>query len=123
MVQKEYPDQVRAINAFEAVLLLARGEQKPVADRLTKAIELVKKQPAETPLHEALTANTWQRMWRFGSRRRALARTLAQELVNDQQPPRRVNAEWTRRVVRLRATAVGPTIAQLRTFPLAKVRG
>src|SRR5438132_5973693 len=37
---------------------------------------------------------------------RALARTLAQTIVNDQQAPRRVNAEWTRRVARLRAMAL-----------------
>ena len=121
VAQKEYPDLARAINAFEALLLLARGEQKPVADRLTKAIEFVKTQPAETPLHERYGEYLAAYVAIQHPATRVLARTLAQELVNDQQPPRRVNAEWTRRVARLRAMAlwandranIGPTGANI----------
>jgi hypothetical protein len=105
LAAKENSDQVRPLASFSVLLALARNDNQAVASGLKQAAELVRQQPAGTPLHarypEFLAAYA-----SLGSPpARALAKALAQEIVKDQQQPRTVNAEWSRRTPHLRALA------------------
>src|SRR4029079_14283309 len=103
IARKEYPEQARALNALEALLAIARGDAEVATDRLTKAIDLVKGQPAETPLAERYGEYLAAYAARTLPAVRPVGLKLAQEIVADQRAPRVVSAEWSRRTPRLRA--------------------
>jgi tetratricopeptide (TPR) repeat protein len=105
LAAKEYPDQARPLVSFGVLLALARGDNQAVAAGLQKATEFVKTQPAETPLHERHPEFLATYAALASPNARNLAKTLAQEIVKDQQQPRNIGPEWARRTPHLRALA------------------
>ncbi|HEY2412465.1 MAG TPA: DUF1583 domain-containing protein [Pirellulaceae bacterium] len=102
---KENADLKRSLAAFNILLALARGDDRAATNGLKQALDFVKTQPAWTPFHERHAEYLACYAGLGNPRTRAAAKTLALEIAKDQQPPRAVNAEWSRRAPYLRALA------------------
>jgi Protein of unknown function (DUF1583)/Protein of unknown function (DUF1581) len=105
LAAKEYSDQTRPLTSFNVLLALARGDDQAMAAGLQQATEFVKMQPAETPLHERYPEFLATYAALNSPAARQLAKTLAQEIVKDQQPPRNIGPDWARHTPHLRAMA------------------
>ena len=76
---KEEPELARTANSFDALLAVARGDDKTATDRLNKAIAYVKAQPVDTPLHQRHA----EYLAAYAAAALPLARTTALELCAD----------------------------------------
>lgn len=122
VMNKEFKDLNRPLISFNILLALARGDDRSANNGLKQALDAIKTQPAWTPFHERHGEYLASYVSLNSPRTRAAAKTLALEIAKDQQPPRFVNNEWSRRAPYLRALANWATSAAASSTKIGEIK-